>query len=322
MRLTLESIQFKLENFQCNKLLLKNKLFSLCHKNIADEIISKIRGINGKLFDFLSHGKNKKLQGLNPNKSNLPSDDSKNTPNLAPAPVATEFDNTVRCVPDTVELSQAEISLLSKGLNFVPTTPQPDLFRNQVDIQQFFRRLLLKAHFHEQNQNKSVNVIEDSNSAIFSKISTFTPKTSWFPTLDKYIKTCLQQIQNLKTKPMKKHNLSAEEQTALRHLKSRQDIVIKPADKGGAVVAWDSQSYVSEGHFQLGDSKFYKSLKSNNTKKNHKNIKDIITLYIDNEDLPEEAQSLVVRQTSHFQILHASQDSQIWKSWQTYSLCM
>ena len=43
-----------------------------------------------------------------------------------------------------------------------------------------------------------------------------------------------------------KMNLSREELNALVALKQRTDIVIKPADKGGAVVVWDRALYIQE----------------------------------------------------------------------------
>jgi hypothetical protein len=38
-------------------------------------------------------------------------------------------------------------------------------------------------------------------------------------------------------------NLSSEEQEALKNLKKYRDIVIKEADKGGAVVVWGRKDY-------------------------------------------------------------------------------
>ena len=46
-------------------------------------------------------------------------------------------------------------------------------------------------------------------------------------------------------------NLSNSELSALRELKLNNDIVIKPADKGGAIVVMDRSLYVAEGERQL-----------------------------------------------------------------------
>lgn len=302
MRLTIQAFQDKLERLRLTKECLKNQLFLSCHKNIANNIIALIRSLNGELYNFLATGKENKMEKLIPPTSHS---DSSNQ-NIPPSE-NDELDEIVRCIPDSVVLSKSEKSLLSKGLNFVPTTPLADSFQNETDIQQFFRRLLLKAFFHGKENQESKS--PDDQSALFSKFhrskSEFTPKSSWYPVLDRYFKSCQNQIDNLNTKPLKRHNLTPEEQTALRNLKARTDIVIKAADKGGAVVAWDSQCYVSEGDFQLSDTKFYTKLRINNTKENQKTVKRIIQTSIDNEELPEEAYKLVVSQprTSRFYML-------------------
>ena len=55
-------------------------------------------------------------------------------------------------------------------------------------------------------------------------------------------------------------NLTKEEQKALEDLRSYDDIVIKQADKGSAVVVMDKERYVTEATRQLGDSAVYVSL--------------------------------------------------------------
>lgn len=72
-------------------------------------------------------------------------------------------------------------------------------------------------------------------------------------------------------------NLSKEEEQALRTLRDDQTIVIKPADKGGAVVVLDRSVYIAEGFRQLGNSKFYRELPSNPTDKFESEIKDALT---------------------------------------------
>ena len=47
------------------------------------------------------------------------------------------------------------------------------------------------------------------------------------------------------------------EKSALKELSKNRNIVIKPADKGGAVIVMDTTDYINEGFRQLSDSKFY-----------------------------------------------------------------
>ena len=47
------------------------------------------------------------------------------------------------------------------------------------------------------------------------------------------------------------------ERSALHSLQKREDIIIKPADKGSAVVVMDREHYISEAERQLNDSTFF-----------------------------------------------------------------
>ncbi|XP_045610222.1 uncharacterized protein [Procambarus clarkii] len=55
-------------------------------------------------------------------------------------------------------------------------------------------------------------------------------------------------------------NLTREERDALSTLKGRTDIVIKPADKGGTVVAWRKDNYRNEMKRHLTDTAAYKQI--------------------------------------------------------------
>ena len=71
--------------------------------------------------------------------------------------------------------------------------------------------------------------------------------------------SCCVDIQELhNNKSLKFSNLSKEEWTAHQNLKIGDDIVIKPANKGGAVVVWCTDLYKQEAlNFrQLADTKF------------------------------------------------------------------
>ena len=53
------------------------------------------------------------------------------------------------------------------------------------------------------------------------------------------------------------YNLSKEEYLALGSLQNGGSVVIKPADKGSAVVVWDRTDYLKEAERQLSDEKTY-----------------------------------------------------------------
>ena len=60
-------------------------------------------------------------------------------------------------------------------------------------------------------------------------------------------------------------NISKEEQEALENLRGYDDIVIKQADKGSAVVVMDRKKYVDEAMRQLNDKDVYITLKKDPT---------------------------------------------------------
>ena len=56
------------------------------------------------------------------------------------------------CISENLNLFKAEKSpVLRKGLNFVPIKPTTDEFTTKEDCEKFFRRLRLKAFFHNQD---------------------------------------------------------------------------------------------------------------------------------------------------------------------------
>ncbi len=60
-------------------------------------------------------------------------------------------------------------------------------------------------------------------------------------------------------------NLSQEEQTALLSLKNNKDFIIKPADKGGKIVIWPTQSYIAEAYNQFGNQLHCEQVEANPT---------------------------------------------------------
>ena len=76
--------------------------------------------------------------------------------------------------------------------------------------------------------------------------------------------------------PTPRHDNLKPERSALHSLQKREDIVIKPADKGSAVVVMDREHYVSEAESQLNDSTFYKALDHDPTHEFAEKVADAI----------------------------------------------
>ena len=156
----------------------------------------------------------------------------------------------------SVNLNETEIKLLSKGLSFCPTPHKIDWIELKTDLSDFARRLRLKENFYGRESSEYYNP-EDDNP--FKRKSTWTPDKNREPTLDLFIHLITKDILN--TKPLKiADNLTKQEREALKNLTERNDIVIKPEDKGKAIVIMDTERYKAECFRQLNNPKFYKQL--------------------------------------------------------------
>lgn len=152
------------------------------------------------------------------------------------------------------KLSRPQHTLLSKGLSFIPTL---DIGRNQsiqlrLDLQNYHRKIKLAVYYKDSQKKDILPFIGPSD---------WTPPEHLLP----------PEIHNLvreDRETYKRHfrgiqetfNISSAEVRALRDLKNYKHIVIKPADKGSAVVILSREQYVLEVERQLNDPVYYKKL--------------------------------------------------------------
>lgn len=80
-------------------------------------------------------------------------------------------------------------------------------------------------------------------------------------------------------------NLSREDRDALRDLQTDMSIVIKPADKGGAIVIQNNVDYVQECERQLSDSDFYEKLSGDPTQMFKNKIHTTLYLMFQNGEI-------------------------------------
>ena len=71
-----------------------------------------------------------------------------------------------------------------------------------------------------------------------------------------------QDLYRQKYREPNNKNLTKEEYRAIRSLNKNKDIIIKPADKGSAIVILGKQSYIDEGQRQLHNAQFYEETES------------------------------------------------------------
>ena len=83
------------------------------------------------------------------------------------------------------------------------------------------------------------------------------------PHLSSYLNAIRNDIQNdFRTSSTKKSrpNLTIKETQALRSLQNDDSIQIKPADKGGAIVLMDKDTYINKCYDHLNDTTTYKKI--------------------------------------------------------------
>ena len=88
---------------------------------------------------------------------------------------------TVVTIPEDLPLNSAEHSVLSKGLTFAPTVNKTDEYQVKADCKKFFRRLCLKAHFHDsEDEHHEDDNHHDPFTKFDNKTSTWTPPDGKF----------------------------------------------------------------------------------------------------------------------------------------------
>ena len=148
------------------------------------------------------------------------------------------------------DLSNNELSLLSKGLKFIPMPPQPaSHFPLLRDFKAFSRTMRLNYMFAKSESTKHP----------------FYVKSSWQPppqpsvALETYLELTKTELANV-VFTQQNDNLSSGERASLKALKSNKDIIVKKADKGTTTVIYDTTKKIQEGTDQLLDTKFYRPL--------------------------------------------------------------
>ena len=149
------------------------------------------------------------------------------------------------------------------------------------DFLLFERKLRL---YHKLHKNEEEIETTDESSDDDSPHKILKPSKGWKPddsemdpNIMRYKTSVLNDMQSkLKLKKKPRFNISVKERQAIRSLKQNSDIIIKPADKGGAIVILNKEDYIKEGERQLQQDQHYKKLDNfDRTKK--KFIKEVET---------------------------------------------
>ena len=191
-------------------------------------------------------------------------------------------------------LTESQKILLSRGLKFCPNPGEPDSSSYQADLDKFHLRIKRWPNFHKpKRMHNNTNSLDQTFRGLHSQSREPTPihdepfqhqsfkKTSaWQPppivSLEFFISKNKLDLVEQSIPPPGRNNISTEESKAIKQLANNPNIVIKPADKGGAVVIQDRSAYIKEGMRQLTDLNFYKEVDTDLSDKHHGEIIQIL----------------------------------------------
>ena len=99
--------------------------------------------------------------------------------------------------------------------------------------------------------------MDNNENSKFRIPSGWTPQPGTSQGIDTFLNKNTEEIFNIKRNKVS-NNLPPEEKRALKELMENNNIVIKPADKGGAIVIQDKEKYKSECLRQLNNREHYR----------------------------------------------------------------
>lgn len=189
-------------------------------------------------------------------------------------------------------LTNLELSVLSFGKGFCPTPGEPNMGEIKSDLDRLHSTCRKRFFFQKQTQEKKLsphnsvtptlskstpdlqrappsdshgNRPKDGLSANLLREKIFRKPSKWVPprgppTFETFALLNELALNRTPIRAPAKQNLEPSAKDCLRDLARDTTIVIKQADKGGALVVWDREAYITEGLRQLSDLKFYKPL--------------------------------------------------------------
>ena len=164
-------------------------------------------------------------------------------------------------------LTDSQRLILNKGLKFCPTPGEPQMGDLRRDLDKFHRSLRLQCHFSKQDE--SVPTINSCGPYSDTSSLKLSSKSRWMPPMGpNNLESELGLLDTDLIRP-KSRNITASQKNSISELLSNTEVVIKPADKGGATVIQNRCDYITEGERQLSDEKFYMKMEEDLTDKHN-----------------------------------------------------
>ena len=174
-------------------------------------------------------------------------------------------------------LNECQISLLSRGLKFIPDRHKVDKLKLLADLTEWERRMRLREFFYAEGTEPQTKQDKNDPSEKFKvpKKSSFTPNKGRDMWLDMYIEMVKTDITNSLQK-LGKLNISPGENDAFLSLLHNDDIVIRPADKGSGIVVLDKVKYIQSLQKEMEESDSYDVTDEDQTKKSLREVKKLV----------------------------------------------
>ena len=198
------------------------------------------------------------------------------------------------------KLSEAEHDLLSKGLSFIPTQHNIDIWKVQSELAEWERRMRLREYFAGQNDESDVEEEEDDTGIAAAlggskkkKRSNFTPKPGRNKWLDAYIEAVKKDVIEGISKKVEM-NINKKEERAMKSLLQDNDIIIRPADKGSGIVVMDTQKYIDGLEEEMLKSNSYEQTVADKYQETEKLVKKTVNRMYKNGHINDELKKYLV----------------------------
>ncbi|XP_077111244.1 uncharacterized protein LOC143767108 [Ranitomeya variabilis] len=201
---------------------------------------------------------------------------------------------------------EQELAVLQKGLSFCPT-PNWDALQLKKDLEYFYRTIRLKTHFGSITDNLhtpiptrgdgippalSITTLGLRNRSNFCPPRTYHAAETFISLVDKEIDSLIHQ-QRLGLFPLHS-NLSTTEKQALSSLHTNNSIIVKPADKGGAIVVMNRTQYIGEIYRQLADTNTYDIIPRDPVVAISRKIQNVIDTYLVKHTIDQKTATFLV----------------------------
>ena len=126
------------------------------------------------------------------------------------------------------------------------------------------------------------------------------PSSNWTPLIrDTQLELYLSGIENelLKINEDGKNypNLSKEERSALQDLMKDENIIIKPADKGSAIVIWDRKDYLNKCNKQLNNENIYEKCNEFPAVQLNKEIRSTLSNMLSKKEIDKKVMNYLIK---------------------------